>query len=106
MVVDGLLIPDLLETMLAEERWPRTPDHASKPRLHSRLRGDHHRRLRNIDLYAPPLRTVAWIVAGAAPAWPTIRTAAVNEGKIEPRLKGMPGRLVESIGRHIPNAKN
>jgi hypothetical protein len=64
MVVDGLLIPDLLETMLAEERWPRTPDDASKQTLHSRVPEDRNRRLRSIYLYAPPFRTVARIVAG------------------------------------------
>jgi hypothetical protein len=64
MLVDGLLIPDLLEAMLAEGRWPRTSDEASKQHLHSRVPEDRNRRLRSVYLYAPPFRTVAQIVAG------------------------------------------
>jgi hypothetical protein len=63
MVVEGLLIPDLLETMLAEGRWPRTADEASKQNLRSRVPEDRNRRLRRIYLYAPPFHTVAQIVA-------------------------------------------
>ncbi len=64
MVVDGLVIPDLLELMLAEGRWPRTADEASKQDLHSRVHEDRNRRLRRICLYAPPFHTIARIVAG------------------------------------------
>ena len=64
MVIAGLLIPDLLETMLAEGRWPRTADEALKQNLHSRVPEDRNRRLRRIYLYAPPFHTVAQIVAG------------------------------------------
>src|SRR5438067_1599590 len=64
MVVDGILIPELLEAMLAEGRWPRTADEASKQNLHSRVPEDRNRRLRSIYLYAPPFHTVARIVAG------------------------------------------
>jgi hypothetical protein len=64
MVVDGLLIPDLLEVMLAEGRWPHNADEASKQHLHSRVPEDRNRRLRKIYLYAPPFRTIAKVVAG------------------------------------------
>lgn len=64
MVVDGLLIPNLLEAMLAEGRWPRTADEASKQHLYSRVPEDRNRRLRRICLYAPPFHTVARIVTG------------------------------------------
>jgi hypothetical protein len=65
MVVDGLLIPDLLDTMLAEGRWPRTADEAYKQNLHSRVPEDRNRRLRRICLYAPPFLTVARILKGS-----------------------------------------
>jgi hypothetical protein len=64
MVVDGLLIPDLLVSMLAEGRWPHNTDEASKQHLLSRVPEDRNRRLRRIYLYAPPFRTVAKVVAG------------------------------------------
>jgi hypothetical protein len=65
MVVDGLLIPDLLDIMLAEGRWPRTVDEASQQNLLSRVPEDRNRRVRSIFLYAPPFHTVARIVAGS-----------------------------------------
>jgi hypothetical protein len=64
MVVDGLLIPDQLQAMLAEGRWPRTADEESKQNLHSRVPEDRNRTLRRIYLYAPPFHTVARIAAG------------------------------------------
>ena len=64
MVVDGLLIPDQLQAMLAEGRWPRTADEATKQNLRSRVPEDRNRTLRRIYLYAPPFHTVARIVAG------------------------------------------
>ncbi len=64
MLVDGLLIPPLLEAMLAEGRWPRTADEATRQNLHSRVPEDRNRALRRIYLYAPPFHTVARIAAG------------------------------------------
>lgn len=64
MVVDGLLIPDQLQAMLAEGRWPRTADEAAKQNLHSRVPEDRNRRLRRVYLYAPPFHTLARVVAG------------------------------------------
>ena len=43
MVVDGLLIPDQLQAMPAEGRWPRTSDEALKQNLHSRVPEDRNR---------------------------------------------------------------
>lgn len=65
MLVDGLLIPALLQAMIADGRWPHTADEASKQNLCSRVSEDRNRRLRSIYLYAPPFHTVAWITAGS-----------------------------------------
>jgi hypothetical protein len=64
VVVDGLLIPDLLEAMLAEGRWPRTTDEASKQHLCARVPEDRNRRLRRICLDAPPFHTLARTATG------------------------------------------
>jgi hypothetical protein len=64
MVVDGLLIPDQLQAMLAGGRWPRTADEASKQNLHSRVPEDRNCRLRRVYLYAPPFHTLARVAAG------------------------------------------
>src|SRR5262245_50770078 len=64
MLVDGLLIPNQLQAMLAKGRWPRTADEALKQNLHSRVAEDRNRALRRIYLYAPPFHTVARIMAG------------------------------------------
>ena len=64
MIVDGLLIPDQLQAMLAEGRWPRTADEAAQQNLHPRLPEDRNRTLRRIRLHAPPFRTLAWTASG------------------------------------------
>jgi hypothetical protein len=58
----ALLIPDLLQAMLAEGRWPRTADEASKQNRCSRVPEDRNRRFRSIYLYAPPFHTVAKVI--------------------------------------------
>ncbi|MBA4189753.1 MAG: hypothetical protein C0467_17340 [Planctomycetaceae bacterium] len=63
--MDGLLIPGLLQVMIAAGRWPRTADEAAKQNLHARVPEDRNRRLRTIYLYAPPFHSVAEIVAGS-----------------------------------------
>ena len=65
MTVDGLLIPDQLQVMLADGRWPRTAHEASKQNLHPRVPQDRNRKLQKIYLYAPPFHTLAKIVAGS-----------------------------------------
>jgi hypothetical protein len=64
MEVDGLCIPDQLLAMLAEGRWPRTAEEATKQNLHSRVPEDRNRTLRRIYLYAPPFHTIARITTG------------------------------------------
>lgn len=56
MQVHGLLIPELLLTLLAESRWPRDADEALGRTFVSE---DRIRRLREICLYPPPFRTLA-----------------------------------------------
>jgi hypothetical protein len=63
MVVNGLVIPELLQVMLAAGRWPRTADEAQKQNLRSLVPADRNRRLASIYFYAPPFHTVAQIVA-------------------------------------------
>ncbi len=63
MIVDCLLIPDLLEEMIAAGRWPRTADEAMKQNVQSRIPEDRIRRLRRIYLYPPPFRTLANVAA-------------------------------------------
>jgi len=65
MRVDGLLIPDLLQVMIAAGRWPRTPDEARKQNLRSLIPEDRNRSLRGIYLYPPPFHTLAEIVAAS-----------------------------------------
>ena len=60
MRVDGLLIPELLQTMLAESRWPQSVDEAWRQFVPE----DRIRRLRGICLYPPPFRTVAQGLVG------------------------------------------
>src|SRR5437899_772420 len=93
MVVDGLLIPDLLEAMLAEGRWPRTADEASKQNLQSRVPEDRNRRLRSVAPRAPAAaelsryRTVpAAIVPSCSAAYELVRTDVMNVRK-RPRIR-------------------
>lgn len=64
MNVDGLILPDLLPTMLDAKRWPRTAQEASQQHLHSLIPEDRLRRWRSIYLYPPPFHTVADILLG------------------------------------------
>ncbi len=56
MQVDGLLIPELMQTLLAESRWPRDANEALGRAFVSE---DRTRRIRKICLYPPPFRTLA-----------------------------------------------
>ena len=64
MHVNGLLIPVLLTTMLAESRWPRDTTEANRQHTRSFVAEDRIRRFRKIYLYSPPFHTVAKIIAG------------------------------------------
>lgn len=63
MVVEGLLIPDLLQTLLTTGRWPRTADEALNQNLRSLVAEDRNLRLSRIYLYPPPFHTLAQTVA-------------------------------------------
>ena len=64
MIVDELVIPELLQAMLAESRWPRDAHEAMRQNLRSLVPEDRIRRLRRIFLYPPPFHTVAQLVDG------------------------------------------
>ena len=59
MEIDGLLLPDLLTSMIATGRWPSGNDTINKQNLQSLIPSDRNRKLRRICLYPPPFRTLA-----------------------------------------------
>lgn len=59
MNVDGLIIPDLLISMISTGRWPSADDSINQQNLQSLIPSDRHRTLRRICLYPPPFRTLA-----------------------------------------------
>ena len=58
MEIDGLLIPDLLLSMIAMGRWPSTVESISDQNLQSLIPTDRNRTLRSICLFPPPFRTL------------------------------------------------
>ena len=58
MEVDGLLLPDLLVSMIASGRCPSAAASISQQNLESLIPCDRNRKLRRICLYPPPFRTL------------------------------------------------
>lgn len=59
MEIDGLILPDLLISMIESGRWPSATDSINKQNSESLVPLDRNRKLRRICLYPPPFRTLA-----------------------------------------------
>ena len=59
MEIDGLLLPDLLTSMIETGRWPSANDSINTQNVSSLIPADRNRKLRGICLYPPPFRTLA-----------------------------------------------
>ena len=58
MEIDGLILPELLCSMISTGRWPSASDSINKQNLQSLIPSDRNRKLRSICLYPPPFRTL------------------------------------------------
>lgn len=59
MEIDGLLLPDLLTSMIATGRWPSASSSINQQHLQTLIPSDRNRKLRGICLYPPPFRTLS-----------------------------------------------
>lgn len=64
MVVEGLKIPDLMQSLLDAARWPRNSAEVFNQNVRPLVSQDRNRRFRKVCLYSPPFHTVAQAMAG------------------------------------------